>query len=269
MLRFGTVRTRQGNELSTMAMGPDGDRAEAPVLFVHPLNLRKECWLDVIRLLAVDRPCVAVDLTGHGESNDAGAYDLAGWVTDCREVATAWGLGRFHVVGGSLGGTVALCAAAEAPAEVLSVVTMGASVGDEESDTASLIRMLDTMAVDDLFALLAEEAVAPGSSAELVETVRALTNSHGKAVVRSLLEAAASADATAWLPKVRCPVLVLSGEHDTAFPAEVGERLASRVGGSHEVLPGVGHLPMLEAAAALTERLVRQLDSAEAKAGVL
>jgi pimeloyl-ACP methyl ester carboxylesterase len=109
--------------------------------------------------------------------------------------------------------------------------------------------------------------VAPGSPATLIETVRSLTNTHGKAVVRQLLEAATYADSTAWLPNVGCPVLVLSGEHDATYPPAVGERLASRVGGSHEILPGVAHLPMLESAAGLTDRLVGFLASAEAKAG--
>jgi 3-oxoadipate enol-lactonase len=280
MLRYGTVRTRRKNGMSFVAIGPDGRAERAPVLLVHPINLRKECWLDIARVLAGDRCCVAVDLPGHGESDDTEDLDLGTWVADCHDLVAALGLERCHLVGGSLGGTIALCLAGELP-DALSVTAMGSSSASANSSANSVansgstgspdppddpVAMLDSVTVEELFAVLAAEAVAPGSPDALVATVRHLTNSHGEAIVRRVLHAAQTADATGWLPRVRCPVLVLTGEFDTTCTPDAGRSMASGVGGRHEVLPNVGHLPMLEAPAAVLETLLPHLESSERKA---
>ena len=269
MIRFGTVITRRGNDVSYVAVGPDGG-GKAPVLLVHPINLRKECWTDLVRVLAGDRLCVALDLSGHGESSDSMEFSLDGWVSDCRDVATTLGLGRCHLAGGSLGGTIALCLAGEpgpTALSALSVTAMGSSLGGEPDPTdepgPDVLSLLDTGTVDELFAVLAREAVAPGAPDELVRTVRHLTNSHGAQIIRRVLSATLAADATPWVPGVECPVLVLTGEFDTSSPPDAGRSMAGSVGGRHEILPGVGHLPMLEDAAAVAGLLVPHLESAE------
>lgn len=252
MLRYGTVRTRRANDIAYAVHGPADSGAHAPVFFVHPINLRKECWLDLVVPLAGHRWCVTVDLAGHGESTDDPDFGLAGWVSDCVDVATALDLPPFHLVGGSLGGAIALCVAADLPDAALSVTAMGAYLGEPGADAdRALLDLVDRSTVDDLFATLATEAVAPGSPPELVTTVRHLTNRHGKPIVRRVLEAAGSADGDPWLSRVRCPVLVLTGEFDASCSPSDGALLAERAGGRHEVLPGLGHLPMLEDADAV------------------
>lgn len=271
MQRDGTVWTRRGTEVAYTAVGRDGGDWSAPVLLVHPINLRKECWLDLLPALAAERLCVAVDLADHGESSDSETSSLEGWVADCRDVVERLGLERVHAVGGSLGGTIALCLAAELPQRVVSVTAMGSSLGGGpyvDPEEIEPVRMLEAGTVDELFAVLAVEALAPGAPDPLVTTVRRLTNSHGKAIVRRTLQAAVAADAAQWVPGVRCPVLVITGAHDTTCPAEDGLRMAAGVGGWHQVLPDTGHLPMLEDAAAVAKLLLPHLDSAEAKAGV-
>jgi pimeloyl-ACP methyl ester carboxylesterase len=268
MLRYGMVRTRRQTAVSYVALGPDG-AGSAPLLLVHPINLRKECWLDVMRLLAGDRLCVAVDLTGHGESGDGDGFSLEGWVADCSDVLAELDIGRCHVAGGSLGGTIAFCLAGELPEQVLSVTAMGSSLRDEPDPSGQsapdVAAMLDTRSVDELFARLAVEALAPGAPAELVTTVRLLTNTHGETVVRGILSASQAADATQWVPAVRCPVLVLTGEFDATDAPDAGQVMASSVGGRHELIPDVGHLLMLEDAAGVLKRLVPHLESTEAK----
>ncbi|MEU8250574.1 alpha/beta hydrolase [Nonomuraea sp. NPDC048916] len=273
MLRYGTVRTRRGNDIAFAAIGPDAVDGGAPVFLVHPINMRKESWLGIVPSLARDRLCVAVDLAGHGESGDDEEFTLEGWASDCAEVAGSLGLDRFHLVGGSLGGTIALCLAGELPSKVLSVTAMGSSIGGEPDTAGELdpagaqgsdvTEMLASGTVEDLFAILAVEAVAPGSPASLVTTVRRLTNTHGAPIVRRILRAAQTADATARVPDVRCPVLVLTGEFDTTCTPRMGRRMAENVGGRHHLLSDVGHLPMLEDAAAVLRLLLPHLEAAE------
>ncbi|MFI6289096.1 alpha/beta fold hydrolase [Streptomyces sp. NPDC051018] len=268
MLRYGTVRTRRDTTLIYTAIGSgSGEGGPSPVLLLHPINLRKECWLGVVPALARDRLCVSVDLAGHGESGDDGKFSLGGWAEDCADLVASLGLGRFHAVGGSLGGTIALALAGELPSQVLSVTAMGSSLGDErdraDGDGRDEAQALDSVTVEELFAELAAEAVAPGSPDSLVTTVRHLTNTHGEQVVRRVLRAARDADATPWVSRVRSPALVLTGDYDTTCTPQAGTRLAESVDGRHRVLYGVGHLPMLEAPATLLRILLPHLETAE------
>jgi pimeloyl-ACP methyl ester carboxylesterase len=57
-------------------------------------------------------------------------------------------------------------------------------------------------------------------------------------------------DERANLAKIDIPVLCLAGEHDRNAPAGMMEKMASRIASARYVcLPGVGHLPNLEAPA--------------------
>ncbi|NKI33585.1 alpha/beta fold hydrolase [Wenzhouxiangella sp. XN79A] len=61
------------------------------------------------------------------------------------------------------------------------------------------------------------------------------------------------------LARMRCPVHVLWGEDDPWIPIERGRRLGERLGVEILPLPGVGHLPQLEAPEQVGEALKRFL----------
>ena len=164
--------------------------------------------------LAADRACVLVDLAGHGDSSDEATFSLQAWVTDCLEVVEHLGLGVLHVMGGSLGGAIALGVAAGLPGRVLSVTGLGSAIEPHPDPGVEPPAPADDAAAEQLFDGLAREAVAPGAGESVVRTVRRLTNRHGADVVTRILRAAYSADASPWLEDVRCPALWLTGEHD-------------------------------------------------------
>lgn len=87
-------------------------------------------WRVAIPALARDFRVVAPDLRGFGRTTktDDERCSLDMWVEHVVEVANALGVERFHLVGNSMGGGVALGVAARHPARVQKVVVMG-SVG--------------------------------------------------------------------------------------------------------------------------------------------
>jgi len=206
------------------------------VLLIHPINLRKECWLGLLPALAAERPCVLVDLAGHGESTDDD-FSLDAWVADCLDVVDRLGLADVHVVGGSLGGAIAVGLAAALPDRVRSVTGLGSSVASDPAEPGNSPAPVDADAVDALFAGLAREAVAPGRPEDVVRTVRLLTNRHGADIVTRVLRAAYLADATGWLADVRCPALWATGEYDVTCSMAESERIAERLSGAHVPLP--------------------------------
>jgi pimeloyl-ACP methyl ester carboxylesterase len=264
VLRMTSVVTSRGNTLDVATIRPDGEVAGPPVLLLHPINLRKECWLGLLPVLAADRACVLVDLAGHGDSTDEATFSLQAWVTDCVEVVEHLGLDVLHVMGGSLGGAIGLGVTAGLPGRVLSVTGLGSAIEPHPDPTVEPPAPADDAAAEELFEGLAREAVAPGADESVVRTVRRLTNRHGADAVTKILRAAYSADASAWLEDVRCPALWLTGEHDVTLSVEAGEDIARRLGGRHHTLSGVGHLPMIEDAEAVLAQLVPHLRSADA-----
>jgi 3-oxoadipate enol-lactonase len=64
-------------------------------------------------------------------------------------------------------------------------------------------------------------------------------------------------DARRYASSVRCPALVLTGEYDESCPPESGERMAAALGAPLEILPGLGHLPMMQAPSLVADRLAR------------
>ncbi|WP_116953200.1 alpha/beta fold hydrolase [Jiangella endophytica] len=266
MLRLGSIETSRNNALSVATVSPaDSADARPAVLLVHPINMRKECWLGLVPALAAERTCVLVDLAGHGESTDDD-FSLEAWVADCVDVVSQLELADLHVVGGSLGGAIAVGIAAALPHRVRSITGLGSAVVSDPAERGNSPAPSDADAVDALFAGLAREAVAPGRPDDVVGTVRLLTNRHGADVVTRVLRAAYMADATGWLPDVRCPALWATGEYDVTCSMAESEWIAERLSGRHVPLPGVGHLPMIEDPGLVLEHLVPHLRAADASA---
>ena len=85
--------------------GPEG----APtVVLLHGLFATASLnWFPAMRRLAEEYRVVALDLRGHGRTVSPGRFRLADCADDVAAVADALGVGRFVVVGYSLGGPVA------------------------------------------------------------------------------------------------------------------------------------------------------------------
>jgi pimeloyl-ACP methyl ester carboxylesterase len=83
-----------------------------PLLLIHGTAANRRWWTHVAPLLAEHRPVVAMDLSGHGDSDHRATYDFSTWVEEVAAVLSdvaptvSW-----HVVGHSLGGSIAAVAA--------------------------------------------------------------------------------------------------------------------------------------------------------------
>lgn len=97
-----TPRLRQHVLLS----GPDDG---VPVLFIHGNASSATYWEETMLALPAGFRGIAPDLRGYGETEDLPVDATRGcgdWVDDLLALVDALGVGRFHVVGHSLGGAV-------------------------------------------------------------------------------------------------------------------------------------------------------------------
>jgi pimeloyl-ACP methyl ester carboxylesterase len=106
---------------------------EAPetILFHHGVGANGRCWLGWAPALLARYRLVAFDLPGHGQSpDDDGAITISSMVHDVIALADAVDCAQFHMVGESIGGTVALQVAIEHPVRLRSLtVSNGAHKG--------------------------------------------------------------------------------------------------------------------------------------------
>ncbi len=125
-----------GNPLPAEIRGPAG----APVIvFIHGTRVTKASWSAVAARLADRFRCVCVDLPGHGSLADRPfTLDTAVDVVDA--VLDAEHAERAVVVGLSLGGYVAMAAAARSPARVRGLVLAG-STAEPSGPAAAAFRL--------------------------------------------------------------------------------------------------------------------------------
>ena len=206
-----------------------------------------------------------------GERADV-PYRLDDMAADAIGLLDALGIDRAHVVGASMGGSIAQLVAGHHWQRTRSLVSMMSTSGRPELATADrdVVRViLGRPPPEDREALVryvvrVRQAVGspryPESEAEhraLVE--RALARAYNPdGNDRQYAAVIASGDRVALLQKLRVPTLVLHGEDDPLLPQEHARDTAMLVPGSEiEVYPGWGHDIPRGLIPTLVERIAR------------
>lgn len=140
--------TRQGSLHYEIVgqMAPSRTPREA-ILFHHGIGASAGIWTGWFPALADAHRLVSFDMRGYGRSHIPAAdfaWSLEQMVDDLFAVADAAGLARFHLVGESIGGTVALAAALAEPQRIATVtVSNGAHLGASIQRVEAWRRQLD------------------------------------------------------------------------------------------------------------------------------
>ena len=245
---------------------PAWESSTPTVLFHHGLGACSACWDGWTPALVGRCRLVRFDMRGHGASPVPPGFEwsVEALVDDVGAVADAAGVERFHLVGESTGGTVALAVAARRPERVLSVtVSNGAHRGgslrnlepwkriiDEQGMTGWSAHMMDQRFFDDM----------------LTETQRrwyeAQQASADPGAILGVAAMLLGADLRPELGRVTCPVLLLHPDASPFIPVETMAELKRALPDARlRVFPHARHgLPFshaAECAAAVAEFVVR------------
>lgn len=224
------------------------------VLLIHGFGGDLNNWLFNHEALAAQRTVYTLDLPGHGESSkDVGSGTLAELAQAVAAFMDAVGIASAHLVGHSLGGAVALALAASEPRRVRSLTLLASAGLGPEVDAAYIEGFVSSTNRNALKPHAAKLFADPSRvTRRMIDDLLKYKRLEGvEASLRLLSENLFSGGRQATvlreeLARLRQPVLVVWGSEDQIVPARHASGLPSSV--QVEVIPGKGHMVMMEAA---------------------
>jgi 3-oxoadipate enol-lactonase len=221
-------------------------------------------WAPILRAVAKDRTVLLPDLRGSGATRDGGEpLVLETMADDVLAVATDAGLDDFDLVGFSLGGAVAACAAARAPRRVRSLVVIATPLAGTDSRSRLQFGIWkDLYAADPaLFArywLLA--GLSPGFVAAIPADELALAATFPiEAGLERQCTLNTELDLTALARAIAAPTLVVGCTADTVVPPAEVQRLAGAIPAAEYRAIDSGHMAILETPALLAHTILRHI----------
>jgi pimeloyl-ACP methyl ester carboxylesterase len=237
----------------------DGKTGAPALLLIHGSAASLACWDLVVPLLAGACRVIRVDLPGCGKSTTpAGGYDAP---TQARRVGAALdslGVSRVTVIGHSSGCAVATALAEQRPGAVagLALIDMGPNL-DAKIPERLLLRLLLTQFPGRLLWRLKSEAtIRKGARSgftrpvdipdAFVEHMREITHRDFVGAMQAPLDYLEQRSLPSRLPPLGLPVLVIFGTDDQRWRSSSAVAYRAVPGARVELLPGVGHTPMME-----------------------
>jgi pimeloyl-ACP methyl ester carboxylesterase len=225
-----------------------------PLVLINGSGDSHICWMRQIAALPAGT-VIAADLPGHGDRIDdsAAPTTVADYAADMWKQVDAQGIARVRVAGHSLGGAIALQMALDRPDRVaaLGLIDTGARLrvlpdllATSQTDPQGSLRQLLEMGYGDR---LSEEALRIAIASFLPIAPGAISRD---------LHACDRFDVMTELGRVRCPTLVIVGEHDRLTPVKYARYLADHIPNARLlILAGAGHYVMHEQPEQLTAAL--------------
>jgi pimeloyl-ACP methyl ester carboxylesterase len=228
-----------------------------PVVFLHGIGGGARSFApQIASFTSAGYQPVALDLMGYGRREPIEAMSFEALAEDVEFAISESGLERAVLVGHSMGGMVVQTMLRRRPeaycAAVLSCTSpaFGNPAGDfQKKFVADRLEPLDTgytmadVAPAAMRGMMGQNA-DPAGSALFVEEYAKVPEATYRAAVQCLV----TFDERANLASIKVPVLCLAAELDRNAPPPVLEKMAAKIPAARYVcLPGLGHMPNLEA----------------------
>ncbi len=211
------------------------------IVMHHGVGARQEIWGGWLPALIDRYRILRFDMRGHGGTAPETNLTMDSLADDLFAVMDAAGVERAHVVGESIGGTVALHAALRAPERILSLtISNGAHLGASIEAVSDWRRIIETGGMAGWSAHMMRGRFHPGALTEAewhwFETQQATASPD---TVLALLEALVKADLVDRLPRLKPPLLLLHPDGSPFIPVPVMADFHARVPGAR--LNIIGH----------------------------
>ena len=233
----------------------DFDESRKSNLFlIHGASCDSSVFLELSDNLLEKFNVMSVDLNGHGDSEGEGFRGVVDHAFICAELLEKKNLGKWNIMGHSLGGAIAMTLALYKPdfIESLILVATGARLRIPES-FLSEIKKGNNYKLNKEFL---RNSIFDSSDDNILTPLLEIMQSINPKVVYKDWLAADSFDLSRRLESIKSRCLLICGENDPLTPPKYHEYLSSEIPGSTlSVFPNCGHWPFIEQAELFLEEL--------------
>jgi pimeloyl-ACP methyl ester carboxylesterase len=238
----------------------DGLRDAPALVLIHGLGASTRWWDPVVPMLARSYRVIRIDLLGHGRSAKpaGGGYAIPQQARRVGQALDRLGVKHAILVGHSTGGYV-VTALAEQRGDLVTAVAlidtgprMDAFISDgpvgKLIDVPVVGQLLWRLRTDGIIRRGLSTAFAPGFTApqQLVDDIRGMTYHALTATSRASDDYLTQRPLPDRLTPLGKPLLVIFGEQDQRWRSSSAASYRTVAGARVELIPGVGHSPMLE-----------------------
>jgi pimeloyl-ACP methyl ester carboxylesterase len=223
---------------------------QGPVLlYIHGAGGSHEHWGYQLQGLADVARQYAIDLPGHGRSSGSGSAEVGAYAALIPALLESIGAEQAWLAGHSMGGTIALQAALDYPAQVAGLILVGSSARMPVAPTLLAGLAGDPQPAIDFFT---QNLYGPQAPPDMVAATAEAYRQIDTELLRNDLLACNAFDVRQQLGRITCPALVLCGEEDRMTPLKFSVSLSENLPNARLChVAAAGHMLMLEAATAV------------------
>lgn len=223
----------------------EGDADKLPVVLIHGAGGTHLYWPSELRRLPGYR-IFALDLPGHGGSSGRGRQSIGSYVQSVLAWLEAVGLHQAVFVGHSMGGAIVQMLALDFPEHVLGLGLIASA-----SRMGVNPNLLESAAHPTTFhaaiASIIRWSYGPAAPEELTELAAKRMTKIRPSVLHGDFLACDAFDVSGRIQEIQQPALIVCGAEDKMTPLRNSQFLAaSLTSGTLKVIPGAGHMVMLE-----------------------
>jgi 3-oxoadipate enol-lactonase len=206
-----------------------GPRQDTALLLVHALGTDARFWEECIAAWQDRFFCIAPDLQAAGRSPRPDVpVTIPGHAADLDALRQQVGVQHVVPIGCAIGGMIAATYAARYPQATRALVMTNPGLGNTEAAKEMLRKRVETVRSEGVEALLPAAAdrafMNLPHDARYERHVQRFAAQDPETFARSVL-GFIDADIAPELPRVRCPMLVVSGEHDVLMAPDSAQRV--------------------------------------------
>jgi pimeloyl-ACP methyl ester carboxylesterase len=238
----------------------EGNKDQPPVILIHGAGSSHTIWPAEIRRMAGQR-VMAVDLPGHGRTGGVGMQSIRAYAGHMVEFLADLGLYQAVFVGHSMGGAVALELAVNHPAHVagLGLIAAGAYLG---VDPVFLENLSNPVTAPSALTWLRQRAFGRQATPVLIERFINSIKETRTSVLYGDWRACAEFDLREQISRAEAPAWIIAGSEDQLIPIAYAHFLAGRLPASRlQIIPGAGHMALLEEPARVSQGLQQFLSA--------
>ncbi|MEQ1499478.1 MAG: alpha/beta hydrolase [Novosphingobium sp.] len=250
----------------TMHVRDEGKRDGPVLVLLHGSNSSLHAWEPWVERLKAKYRIISLDQIGHGLTgpNPADQYEAAAFVGTLDALMVKMGVSKFALAGNSMGGYVAWEYALVHPGKLTHLVLVDAGgppddpnkklpIGFQIARTPGLSKLALVITPRSLFEKSIHQTVSNQAivTPEMIDRYWELNRYPGNRSATGLRFAvyASRAMNVGRLGEIKTPTLILWGAEDKLIPVSGADWFAARIAGSVKIIyPGIGHVPMEEAA---------------------